>query len=104
MRVKHSRFLLLGLLFCAVADFWSPLFASEVSPAVRQTKIGLELFQRGDFEQAALSWKEAAHLYERSGEIRRQSEALVYLSHANQALGRYTEAGKNLELALGLAE
>jgi CHAT domain-containing protein/Tfp pilus assembly protein PilF len=104
MRVKHSRFLLLGLLFCAVADFCSPLFAAEVSPADRQTKIGLELFQRGDFEQAALSWTEAAQLYERSGEIRRQSEALVYLSQANQALGRYTEAGKNLELALGLAE
>ena len=104
MRVKHSRFLLLGLLFCAVADFWSPLFAAEVSPADRQTKIGLELFQRGDFEQAALSWTEASQLYERSDEKRRQSEALVYLSQANQALGRYTEAGKNLELALGLAE
>ena len=104
MRVKHSRFLLLGLLFCAVADFCSPLFAAEVSPADRQTKIGLELFQRGDFEQAALSWTEAAQLYERSGEIRRQSEALVYLSQANQALGRYKEAGKNLDVALSLAE
>ena len=104
MRVKHSRFLLLGLLFCAVADFWSPLFAAEVSPADRQIKIGLELFQRGDFEQAALSWTEAAQLYERGGEIRRQSEALVYLSQANQALGRYKEAGKNLDVALSLAE
>ena len=104
MRVKHSRFLLLGLLFCAVANFWSPLFAAEVSPADRQIKIGLELFQRGDFEQAALSWTEAAQLYERSGEIRRQSEALVYLSQANQALGRYKEAGKNLDVALSLAE
>jgi CHAT domain-containing protein/outer membrane protein assembly factor BamD (BamD/ComL family) len=104
MRVKHSRFLLLGLLFCAVADFCSPLFAAEVSPADRQTKIGLELFQRGDFEQAALSWTEAAQLYERGGEIRRQSEALVYLSQANQALGRYKEAGKNLDVALSLAE
>ena len=104
MRVKHSRFLLLGLLFCAVADFCSPLFAAEVSPADRQIKIGLELFQRGDFEQSALSWTEAAQLYERGGEIRRQSEALVYLSQANQALGRYKEAGKNLDVALSLAE
>ena len=104
MRVKHSRFLLLGLLFCAVADFWSPLFAAEVSPADRQIKTGLELFQRGDFEQAALSWTEASQLYERGGEIRRQSEALVYLSQANQALGRYKEAGKNLDVALSLAE
>jgi len=104
MRVKHSRFLLLGLLFCAVVNFWSPLFAAEVSPADRQIKIGLELFQRGDFEQSALSWTEAAQLYERSGEKRRQSEALVYLSQANQALGRYKEAGKNLDVALSLAE
>ena len=104
MRVKHSRFLLLGLLFCAVANLWSPLFAAEVSPADRQIKIGLELFQRGDFEQSALSWTEASQLYERSGEIRRQSEALVYLSQANQALGRYKEAGKNLDVALSLAE
>ena len=71
MRVKHSRFLLLGLLFCAVADFWTPLIAAEVSPADRQTKLGLELFQRGDFEQSALTWTEAAQLYERAGEIRR---------------------------------
>ena len=104
MRVKHSRFLLLGLLFCAVADFWTPLLAAEVSPADRQTKLGLELFQRGDFAQSALSWTEAAQLYERGGEIRRQSEALVYLSQANQALGRYKEAGKNLDVALSLAE
>ncbi len=104
MRVKHSRFLLLGLLFCAVADFWTPLIAAEVSPADRQTKLGLELFQRGDFEQSALTWTEASQLYERGGEIRRQSEALVYLSQANQALGRYKEAGKNLELAKDLAE
>src|SRR4029079_18505729 len=104
MRVKHSRFFLLGLLFCAVANLWSPLFAADLSPADRQTKSGLESFQRGDFEQAALSWTEASQLYERAGEIRRQSETLVYLSQANQALGRYKEAGKNLELALSLAE
>src|ERR1051325_5454852 len=104
MHVKHSRFFLLGLLFCAVANLWSPLFAADISLADRQTKSGLESFQRGDFEQAALSWTEASRSYERGGEIKRQSEALVYLSQANQALGRYTEAGKNLELALGLAE
>ena len=104
MLVKHSRFLLLGLLLCAVADFWTPLFAAEVSRADRQTKIALELFQRGEFEQAALSWTEASQLYERAGESRRQSEALVYLSQANQALGRYKEAGKNLEPGLSLAD
>ena len=104
MRVKHSRFLLLGLLFCCVANFWTPLFAAEAPPAERQTKIGLELFQRGEFEQAALNWTEASQLYERDGESPRQSEVLVYLSQANQALGRYREAGKNLDLALSLAD
>ncbi|PYJ69513.1 MAG: hypothetical protein DME76_08685, partial [Verrucomicrobia bacterium] len=64
--------------------------------------MGLESFQRGDFEQAASSWTEASQLYEREGEIRRQCEMLIYLSQANQALGRYKEAGKNLDLALGL--
>jgi len=104
MRIKPSRFFLTGLLFCAVANLWSPLFAADVSPADRQTKSGLESYQRGDFEQAALNWTEASQLYERAGEVRRQSEALVYLSQANQALGRYKEAGQNLELAQSLAE
>src|SRR5690242_10324465 len=104
MRIKPSRFFLTGLLFCAVANLWTPLFAADVSPADRQTKSGLESYQRGDFEQAALNWTEASQLYERAGEVRRQSEALVYLSQANQALGRYKEAGQHLELAHSLAE
>jgi CHAT domain-containing protein/Tfp pilus assembly protein PilF len=104
MRIKPSRFFLTGLLFCAVANLWTPLFAADVSPADRQTKSGLESYQRGDFEQAALNWTEASQLYERAGDVRRQSEALVYLSQANQALGRYKEAGQNLELAQSLAE
>lgn len=104
MRVMHCRFLIVGLLFNTIANFSTPVLAAEVSPADRQTKMGLESLQRGDFEQAASSWTEASQLYGREGEIRQQCEALIYLSQANQALGRYTEAGKNLELAKGLAE
>ena len=103
MRVMHCRFLVVGLLFSVIVNFWNPLLAAEVSPADRQSNMGLESFQRGDFEQAASSWTEASQLYEREGEIRRQCEMLIYLSQANQALGRYKEAGKNLDLALGLA-
>ena len=103
MRVMHCRFLVVGLLFSVIVNFWNPLLAAEVSPADRQSNMGLESFQRGDFEQAASSWTEASQLYEREGEIRRQCEMLIYLSQANQALGRYKEAGKNLGLALGLA-
>ena len=102
MRVMHCRFLVVGLLFSVIVNFWNPLLAAEVSPADRQSNMGLESFQRGDFEQAASSWTEASQLYEREGEIRRQCEMLIYLSQANQALGRYKEAGKNLDLALGL--
>jgi CHAT domain-containing protein/Tfp pilus assembly protein PilF len=104
MRVMHCRFLIVGLLFNTIANFWTPVLAAEVSPADRQTKMGLESLQRGDFEQAASSWTEASQLYGREGEIRQQCEALIYLSQANQALGRYTEAGKNLDLAKDLAE
>src|SRR5690242_6710157 len=104
MRIMHYRFLIVGLLVNAIANFWTPLLAADVSPADRQTKIGLESFQRGDFEQAASSWTEASQLYEREGDIRRQCETLIYLSEANQALGRYKEAGKNLELAQRLTE
>ena len=67
----HCRFLVVGLLFSVIVNFWNPLLAAEVSPADRQTKAGLESFQRGDFEQAASSWTEASQLYEREGEIRR---------------------------------
>ena len=104
MRIMHYRFLIVGLLVNAIANFWTPVLGADVSPADRQTKIGLESFQRGDLEQAASSWTEASQLYEREGDIHRQCETLIYLSEANQALGRYKEAGKNLELAQSLAE
>ena len=104
MRVMHLRFLVFGLLLSSIPDFSKPLFAAEVSPAERQKQMGLEAFQRGDFEQAVLNWTEASQLYERGGDIPQQCQALVYLSQADQALGRYKEAGKNLESALALAE
>ena len=104
MRVMYCRFLVVGLLISAIANFSSAALAAEASPADRQTKAGLESFQRGDFEQAASSWTEASQLYEQQGEVRGQSETLIYLSEANQALGRYKEAGKNLGSAQSLAE
>jgi CHAT domain-containing protein len=100
----YYRFLIVGLLISAIANFSSAVLAAEASPADRQAKMGLESFQRGDFEQAASNWTEASQLYEQQGEVRRQSETLIYLSEANQALGRYREAGKNIESAQSLAE
>src|SRR5688572_31050171 len=104
MRLMHFRLLVLGLLLSSITNFSKPLFAAEVSPTDRQTEMGLEAFQRGDFEQAVLNWTEASRLYERSGDIPQQCQALVNVSQADQALGRYKEAGKNLESALALAE
>src|SRR5918995_4481055 len=104
MRLMHFRLLVLGLLLSSITNLSKPSVAAEVSPTERQTQMGLEAFQRGDFEQAILNWTEASRLYERSGDIPQQCQALVNLSQADQALGRYKEAGKNLESALALAE
>ena len=41
---------------------------------------GLGLFHRGDLEQAALSWREAARLYEAEQKLSEQSSALVHLA------------------------
>ena len=65
---------------------------------------GLNSFQRGDFEQAILSWTEATRLYEAEQRLSQQSIALIQLAQAYQALGQYSDALKNLELALTLAE
>lgn len=78
--------------------------ASEVSSPEECVARGLKAFERGDFEQAVLSWTEAAGLYEREGKLSEQSQALTQLSHAYQSIGQYREATKSLELALALAE
>ena len=67
-------------------------------------KEGLRLLQRGDFEQATLSWREAARLYEAEKKFSQQSSALVHLAQAYQALGQYRDAVQNLESAIALAE
>jgi CHAT domain-containing protein/Tfp pilus assembly protein PilF len=64
----------------------------------------LKSFQRGDFEQAVLSWTEAARLYEAEQKPKEQSNALINAAQSYQALGQYKEALKNLESSLALAE
>ena len=78
--------------------------APDASPAARQMEQGLSSFQRGDFEQAVLSWTEAARLYEAEQKPKEQSIALIHLAQAYQSLGQYTDSLKNLESALALAE
>ena len=65
---------------------------------------GLNSFQRGNFEQAVVSWTEAARLYEAEQKPAEQTIALIHLAQTYQSLGQYKDALKNLEAALALAE
>jgi CHAT domain-containing protein/Tfp pilus assembly protein PilF len=65
---------------------------------------GLSSYQRGDFEQAILSWTEAARLYEAEQKLSQKGNALIHLAQAYQSLGQYRDALRNLESALALAE
>ena len=76
----------------------------SAEPAQPHMDQALRSFQRGDFEQAVLSWTEAARLYEAEQKPKEQSIALVHLAQAYQSLGQYRDALKNLEPALALAE
>ena len=67
-------------------------------------KQGAQFYERGAFDQAITSWKDAAQLYEREGNIKEQSQALVQLALASQALGQLRQALQQLELALALAQ
>jgi len=67
-------------------------------------KQGAQFYERGAFDQAITSWKDAAQLYEHEGKIKEQSQALVQLALASQALGQLRQALQQLELALALAQ
>ena len=80
------------------------VFAAEASSAQQRMKEGLSSYQRGDFEQAAVSWTEAVRLFEVEQDPGRRSEALMRLALAHRSLGQYRDALQNLESALTLAE
>ena len=76
------------------------LSAPLTSTAEQYMEQGVNLFQRGDFEQAILNWTEAARLYESEQRLSPKSRALAQLAQAYQSLGQYSDALKNLELSL----
>jgi CHAT domain-containing protein/Tfp pilus assembly protein PilF len=82
----------------------NPFSASDVSSPEKHLVEGLRLFQQGAFDQAIVSWTEAARLYGRAGKPNEQSGALTYLSQAYQSIGQYKQALQNLELALALVK
>ena len=67
-------------------------------------KQGLQAYQRGSFEQALAAWKQAAELYEHTGQIREQSQALVQAAQASESIGQVGQAVQQLEVALALAQ
>jgi len=56
-----SFFLLFGLVTLTVA--------ADSLPAERYMEEGWQAFQKGSFEQAAVSWTEAAEQYGRAGKV-----------------------------------
>ena len=93
-----------GLLVLSASRTLAATLSAEPSAAQPHMDQALKSFQRGDFEQAVLSWTEAARLYEAEQKPKEQSSALIYLAQSYQALGQYKEALKNLESSLTLAE
>jgi CHAT domain-containing protein len=77
--------------------------ADESSPD-SLIKQGLEAYQRGSFDQALAAWKQAAGLYEHSGKVKEQSQALVLAAQASESIGQVNQALQQLEVALALAE
>ena len=103
----YGRLLALAILTCVAnppVSLAATLPVSESTSAEQRMKEGLHLFQRGDFEQAILSWREAARVYEAEQKFSQQSSALIHLAQAYQALGQYGDALQNLDAALALAE
>ena len=103
-----GRIQVLAILACCtgnpLASFAATLPVSDSASADQRMKEGSRLLQRGDFEQAILSWTEAARLYEAEQKFSQQSSALIHVAQAYQALGQYRDALQNLESALALAE
>ena len=77
--------------------------AVEPSPDTLMQQ-GLQAYQRGSFDQALATWKQAADLYERTGKVGEQSEALAQAARASESLGQVRQALQQLELALTLAQ
>jgi len=83
----------------------------SMSFAVESTGSADELMQRGHvalqqgaLEDALVSWKEAARLYEEAGNLTGQLQALTKSAHAARAMGHVNQAFQQQELALQLAQ
>jgi CHAT domain-containing protein/Tfp pilus assembly protein PilF len=95
------------VLFLVSGPLSVPAIAQTSTPAPQtgtQMERGLAALQRGAFEQAVENLLEAAGSYERQRRFSEQSEALVQLSLAYQAIGQYKKALKSLQSAVAAME
>ncbi|HAZ47975.1 MAG TPA: CHAT domain-containing protein [Cyanobacteria bacterium UBA11369] len=77
----------LTLVLSAIAPVFSVTPPS--SPALQLTIEAQKLYQSGEFEAAAIRWKEAADFYARIGDREGMNTSLVNQAEALQNLGRY---------------
>lgn len=65
---------------------------------------GHDAFQRGAFEQAAESWRQAAQMAGQAGRPLEQCDAQIALGQAYLALGFQNRSAQSLELAVAMAQ
>ena len=95
--------IILGLSVLLSVAYVAVGYAQEAPPADQLMKDGSQAYQHGDFEQAVERWTSAEAAYEKSAARPEQIDALIRLSEAYQALGRYRTAAIRLDQAKVLA-
>ena len=97
--------LLVGMLFLNVTLEMTPAAETVDSvggDALRERAQGF--FDRGQYEQAALTWSKTAQVFAQEGRVKEQTEALLYLGQSLYQMGQYRKAGATLELAAETAK
>src|SRR6266702_2845150 len=77
----------LGMLVCSVPAWGAASAPAADTSSEHSLAQGLQSFQRGGFEQAVVSWSEAARRAEKAQQPKAQSVALTHVAQAYQALG-----------------
>jgi CHAT domain-containing protein len=96
------------ILFMLVPSMGSSMtraHASELLPesADQEMARGKNLLTQGAFAESAVHLKEAAGVYQHTGNDKKQSQALTYLAYALQHDGQIRQADKHLQDALKLS-
>src|SRR5437016_8754721 len=102
--MNRRALLIFLVVFIGYLSIAGATYAAEADTPDQRMAQGLQLFQRGAFEEAAVNWTEAVRQYQQAGKTKEQGEALILLSQAYQSLGHYSDAFQSLKAALALAE